>query len=77
MLKTLLALKKKVDLDPSAFDLWGYFNPETGKTRPARVMCGGAPQFEKLEKTQDGKAVVGTVAVKMKYEDFFAAIIME
>ena len=76
MHKNLLILKEKVDLDPSSFDLWGYFNPETGETKPCRVSIKNTPgpQFERLEKSLDGKAAIATHTVKMKYEDFFADI---
>ena len=74
MSKELLALKNKVDLDPTSFDLWGYFNPETGETKPCRVSIKNTPgpQFERLEKSRDGKTAIPTHTVKMKYEDFFA-----
>jgi hypothetical protein len=73
----LLILKEKVDFDPSSFCLWGYYNLETGETKPSRVTPYWAPgpQFEVTEMARDGKNAVRTVAVKMKYEDFFKKVL--
>ena len=72
----LRAIKEKVDLDPTGFDYWGYFNPETGKTIPSRALPKHhpMPQVEILQKSQDGKNAVATIATKMTYNEFFKEI---